>query len=364
MNRFLFSLFLLTILPSVYAKDPVSTVTVAPILSDADAVNNGIIYSLPTTAIRINVEAELTIQKVGPFFRYSNKYLNLGNVITEDSEAWEIVGAQIESFGTSNDLQRFKISTENANLPAISLTTDGVICGINTECAEDREDKVPCGEFIEQSEINFDNIKLERSVLTKTSTAAMAEEAANAIYRLREKRQHLLGGEDVVILHDEGSYRTVLAEIDSLENEYLSLFIGKTVTFHVSRSFTIIPDPRGMTSTVIARFSPTEGFLDVMNLNGKPIYADVTFDKCTRINELPSDAKERKKEPLTGLRYIIPCSMHVKVVDRNILLTEKDFSCSQNGQIATLPASILLNENVQILFDHTNGSLKGISYSK
>lgn len=355
-------LFLLTILPSVYAKDPVSTVTVAPILSDADAANNGIIYSLPTTAIRINVEAELTIHKVGPFFRYSNKYLNLGNVITEDSEEWKIVSTHIEAFGTSNDLQRFKISTENANLPAISLTPDGVICGINTECTED----IPTFEDSNCTipDINFDNIKLERSVLTKTSTAAMAEEAANAIYRLREKRQHLLGGDDVVILHDEGSYRTVLAEIDSLETEYLSLFIGKTETFHVSRTFTIIPDPRGMTSTVIARFSPTEGFLDVMNLNGKPIYADVTFDKCTRINELPSDAKERKKEPLTGLRYIIPCSMHVKVVDRNILLTEKDFSCSQNGQLATLPASILLNENVQIQFDHTNGSLKGISYIK
>ncbi len=344
------------------AKEAEKSITVTPIENDADAANNGVIYSLPATALRIRVDAEMTVETVGPYYKYSNKYLNLSDVITENKTTWKIANVSIDTYGVANSDRQYKISTSgNAALPAISLANDGVLLGLNIAKPNEKKDR-PHEKPKKEQSTSFDGIPLEREILMKTSTAAMAEEAANAIYRLRQKRLSLLGGEDAIVLNDEGSYKRVLNELDKLEAEYVSLFAGIRQKVKVTRYFTVIPDPNGVKSNVLLRFSEKDGFLDVMDLNGKPVYIDVTFEKKKSINELSSTSKQRASSPLTGLRYIVPGTVNVKIVDRNILLLEKDIPCSQNGQVLTLPASVLLSETVKIELDPSNGSLKSISY--
>lgn len=344
------------------AKEPVRSALVKPIVEDADAAHGGIIYALPKTALRIRIDAELTIEKEGPYYRYSNKYLNLSNAVKADKETWRIVAAEVETFGKADTDKMYKITTLNADAPAVVLTTEGVLAGINTCYTEPAEQQV-CAVGANQL-VDFESVKHERSVLTKTSSAAMAEETANAIYRLREKRLSLLGGEDATILHDRGSYERVLAELDSLEAEYVSLFAGKRLTIRTSRYYTLTPDPQGTASTVLLRFSEQTGFLDAMDLSGKPVYVDVAFTQGKRLAELPATSKQRKDKPVDGLRYTLPGQMNVKVVDRNILLCEKTVACGQNGQTLTLPTNILLNPNAHVEFDPATGALRGISYSK
>ncbi len=347
------------------AKEASKSVTVTPVASDDDAANNGLIYSLPTTALSIRIEAEMTVEKVGPYYKYSNRYLNLSEVITENKTSWKITGATIESYGQANTDLRYKVTADNAPLPAIALSDDGVLLGINVSPASSdparparpkKKDRAP------SSDLSFDDIPLEHDIATKTSTAAMAEETANAIYRLRQKRLSLLGGEDAVVLNDEGSYKRVLAELKTLEDQYVSLFAGLRQTTKVTRTFTIVPDPNGLTNTVLVRFSETDGFLDVMDLNGKPVYVDLTFERQASLNELAASSKQRKAEPLTGLRYIVPGEVTVQILDRSTLLLSQVVKCSQNGQVVTLPASLLTNENVKIELNPANGALQSIAY--
>lgn len=344
------------------AKDKEATARVTPIAQDADAANGGLIYSLPTTALRITVEAELTIEKEGPFYRYSNKYLNLSDVVKEDRETWRLVGASVDTYGVADAEHTYKITTQGADVPALVLNAEGVIEGINAPAR--------CGAInaaepkLEKPVVNFDNVHHERTVLARTSSAAMAEETANAIYRLREKRLSLLGGEDATILHDKGSYEQVLAQIDSLEAEYTSLFAGKKMTIRVSRTYTYVPQRGGESSGVLLRFSATNGFLDAMDLTGKPVYVDVAFADQSKLNEYADGSKQRKEAPVTGLRYIRPSLMNVKVIDRTIVLWQGDVRCSQGGQILSLPASVLLNPNAVVVFDTATGALQSISYSK
>ncbi|MBP5366034.1 MAG: DUF4831 family protein [Bacteroidales bacterium] len=352
-------LALLSFLPAT-AKDK-ADIKVIPAAEDFDAINNGIIYSLPQTIIRVRIEAELTIQKAGPFYKYSNRYLNLNNVIIEDSKKWSIKSASIETYGKADMKKRFKVVATNSTLPAIVLSTDNTIVGVNARERVKRE----CDEtvFDKDEELTFDDVRLDKSILTKTSSAAMAEETAVMIYKLREKRMMLLGGDEATILHDEGSYKQVLAQIEKQENDLVSLFAGREKKIKVVKYFDITPESASSNGNVLLRFSEKDGFLDVMDLSGKPVYVDIAFNEPPRINEYGAQSKQRKAAPLYGLRYIIPGSINVKIIDRNILLTEKNILCTQNGQVATLPADMLADKDVSILFDNATGAIKQIKYN-
>lgn len=340
------------------AKDK-ETISITPVSQDADAANDGIIYSLPKTIVRVKVEAEVTIKKAGPYYRYSNKYLNLTDVITEDSKKWKISNVSIETYGKADNARRFKIS--GAPFPSVTLTGDNVLCGINAKCKQVIDDEVVfANNNVNLPEITFDDVRLGGNVLTKTSTAAMAEEVAHSIYKLREKRFSLLGGEDATVLHDEGSYDRVLKEISALEAEYMSLFTGKTETVKVVKYYEMEPGAVSLNNTVLFRFSENEGFMGVMDITGKPVYIDLEFNTDRKVNAYEDNTKQRKQKPVTGLRYIIPGEVTVKIIDRNIQIAEKTILCTENGQEATLPLE-MLTDGYSIRFDVTNGSVISIS---
>lgn len=353
------------------AKD-VKSIKVIPVEHDVDAANSGVVYSLPKTQLRIRIDAELTIEKAGPFYKYSNKYLNISDVITEDSKTWKVVSASVETFSVADQSKRFKIFSETGTLlPSISLSDDGVLCGINL-ISQKKSDGKDSRHFRGRNlkgndkektndDVDFTSVQLSQQVLTKTSTAAMAEQVAQSIYSLRDKRLAILGGEESTLLSDAGSYDKVLAELDRLEKEHLELFVGKRKIVKVTRYFTLEPSAE---NEVIARFSEKDGFLNAMDLTGKPIYVEVVTSPQAVLNSLPDNSKQRKAAPLNGLRYCIPANTTVKVLDRNNLLVEKQVLTSQGGQIATLPESYLLNESTMIKLDATTGALISISNNK
>jgi len=347
------TILLAAIATTLSAKDK-ETINITPVTQDADAANGGVIYSLPKTMLRIKVDAEVTIRKAGPYYRYSNKFLNLNNVITEDSKTWEIKKVSIESFGVADKNRTYKIS--GTNIPALKFNSLGVVEGINITSQRAKKHIKQQQSDTELPELNFDNVRLGRNVLTKTSTAAMAEEAALSIYRLRDKRISLLGGEEATILNDEGSYNKVFSEIDSMEKEYLSLFVGKELKVTVTKYYEIEPGATSLTNTVLFRFSETDGFMDAMDIIGKPVYIDIDYSNAYKINAYSDDSKQRKQNPITGFRYILPGTINVKIIDRNILLTETNIQCSQNGKEATLPLEII-NNKYSIKFNPTNGAL-------
>lgn len=346
----------------MFAKEQ-PTVKVVEVGQDADAANGGVVFALPTTMLRIKVEAEVTICKVGPFYKYSNKYLNLSNVIMEDSKTWKLLSASVTSYGKASDknTERFKMVSTAIASPSVSTTPDGVLIGVNVDEEEAMPEMQSSMPVI--PELTFDDVQLDRSILTKTSTAAMAEETALSIYNLRDKRLSLLGGEEPVVLHDAGSYSAVLAEIDRLEKDLLSMFAGKKLTQRVVMYYDIMPDCYGATSQVLLRFSEKDGFLDAMDLNGKPVYVDMAFSKPTPVNTYSAQSKERRAKPVDGLRYVQPATVNVKIIDRNKLIGEGNVLCSQGGQVLTLSSALLTEKGVSVKLSPVTGALEYIKYN-
>ncbi len=357
MKKIICLLMLATCLTEISAKDK-TTVSIVEVNKDADAANGGLIYSLPQTVVRIKLTARVVVQTAGPFYKYSTRYLNMTDVVTANSMKWQMVSAEVSSKGIADPAKRYKISSEQASqLPFVCTDTDGKILAFNKQIKNHRKHRK---ERYEATPTYFDmsKISLPGQVLQRTSTASMAEECANVIYSLREARIDLISGDKETRLPDAGAYKTALDRLDKEEADLVSLFAGRRDTLYISRIVEIVPDYAGSDSNVPVRFSETTGFVDAMDLSGKPIYVDMTFDDTNKVSVYAEGSKQRKSAPIGGLQYYIPSNLTIKVLDRNHLLTEARIRCTQNAQIATLPTEYAAEK--EVIFDPTTGAIVSV----
>ncbi|MCW3805991.1 DUF4831 family protein [Plebeiibacterium marinum] len=356
----------LTIFLSVAAlgqkKNPISA-EVKKTSDISNATQESLSYLLPKTAIRVEIESEKTIKKTGPYYRYSQRFLNLAEVITEDSEEWAIKGIKITAIGVPDENKRYSIfSTGNTSATMVNLTHDGILAGINNNDVNTKSNicqkKKKC-DNPSLSDINFDNIPLHEDLLYKTSTAAMAQEAANMIYKIRNNRIDLLSGELENLPPDGKAYKTVLEELNKLEKDFVSLFSGKKISFTKKETFLVIPDPiSSYNNHVICRFSKQKGIVDPMDITGTPIYFKLN---AATFKKLENKATEPNKNPIkNGLFYCLPGTASIQIIDKNKEISSKNVSLAQYGQVVSMPASILEQEKVVIKICPVTGALISI----
>ncbi len=322
-----------------------------------------ITYMLPKTTVIIEIESEKIIKKTGPYYRYSQRYLNLSDVITEDSEEWIIKNIKISTKGTPNEEQRYSIfSSGLTSAFMINLTQKGILKGINLDAKLKHHPscyKNTTSDIIELKDVNFDNISLHEDLLYKTSTAAMAQEAANMIYKIRNNRIDLLSGDLENLPPDGKAYQSVLNELESMENDFISLFAGKTITSTKKQTFEITPDPlSSYNNHVICRFSKQKGVVDAMDITGTPIYFKLEAENFKKLENNQIDT--HKEDSKDGLFYCIPGSAFVTVIDKNKEINSKLVDLAQYGQVISMPSEILQQNNITMHFCPTTGALISI----
>jgi len=330
----------------------------------SNATVNSLIYSLPVTVVRVEIEAEKTVSKVGPFYRYSQKYLNISDVVLENKEEWKLKGVKLYTVGEPDNNNRFLVTSSGPNIASfLNLTQEGILTGVNLNEPPEYRSSLKCN--VEKKtpgidDVSFDAVPLLEKQLTKTSTAAMAEETANLIYKVRKRRFKILASDYEVLPPDGKSYEVTVKELNKYEKQLVELFTGKKETFTVTKTFDFIPDSMSVDNAVLCRFSSSKGLLDPMDLSGTPVYIQLSIDKQ---KSLPSGyVATDSKEPLRqGLFYRIPVKASVKIIDRNILMLQKDVLLGQYGQLVSLPVELLQKDNVRIELDPATGALKNIS---
>lgn len=343
-------------------KKEISKVEVKKTTEVINPTAQSITYTLPQTVVNIKIETEKIIKKEGPYYRYSQRFLNLTNVISEDSEEWIIKGVKISTTGKPNNSQRYSIySKGNTSAHLIHLTQDGILLGMNNNPLNNTLTKTPDTKtrLLSLEDIYFDNISLPEELLYKTSTAAMAQEAANMIYKIRSNRIKLLSGELENLPPDGEAYKTVLNELDKMEKDFISLFAGKTVSVKSTQTFTILPDPlSSYTNHVLCRFSAQKGIVDAVDISGTPIYLKINAVSDTKLeNKLTEEPKEHISD---GLFYCLPGKAIISVIDKNNELISEEVQLAQYGQVISMPASVLEQANVVIDICPITGALKSI----
>lgn len=344
-----------------------------------------VIYALPQTVIEVEVIAEKTILRKGPFADYAQKFLGIADIVSMDGVDWKLKSVKVSSKGEVDPEQYYKVTTTVDYEPSlIALTPEGLIRGFNLKstsfCNEERElvflneenVNIEYGKFsidpivkysedtiykVVETDTAFVKVPvLEKQVLTK-SIEEKAEEAAHQIFKLRKRRFKILTANYEVLPPDGKAYEVIVRELEKLENEYVSLFIGKKVSINTSSKYWYTPK-KGANGGVIFRMSPQMGPVGVNDLAGKPVRINFNNLDSTRELVIISTAG---LAPHKLINYRIPGKADVSISNGKRILFKNRMTIAQFGKIASMPAEVLLNENYSIEFYPELGSIKSVN---
>jgi len=179
-----------------------------------------------------------------------------------------------------------------------------------------------------------------------------AEEAANFIFMIREKRFELLTG-TADYYPDGDALEVAITELNRLENEYLDLFIGKRFTDVFEASYEFTPTKKEINQLyILFRFSEQKGMLSANDLSGRPIIIELENLNQTKnlsnidFNSINTDGDIKNDK----LYYRVPELTEVKILDGNSLIASRKLKIDQFGDIVIIPTVFLMDEEKFIEF--------------
>ena len=353
--------------------------------SDLD-VPSTVVYALPKTILNVDVVVEKKIRKVGPFAGFSEKYIGISPKITADEVKWNIQSLTITEKGEVDPQHFYKLtSVENYEPNLIQLTPEGLIQGFNMKAVDVANEITP--QTLHENvdfEIEYGQFSIDPNLLTKkdtvfkvveTDTAFIkvpelkelafaksvedkAKEAAHQLFKLRKRRFKILTANYEVLPPDGKAYEVIVRELDKLEKEYLSLFLGKEVRVLETGHFTYKPKATDK-GGVLFRISPEKGLVESDDLKAVPVRIELNNLGVT--SELPVLPVDPTVVPDRLIYYRIPGQADVVISKGKQVVYHKRHLISQFGKIFSLPSQVLMHEGYSLEFYPETGAIKRIS---
>jgi len=334
--------------------------------NEMTAVAGGVVYALPRTVIHIEVEAEQAKLIHGPYNSFAQKYLGINNAPKADEENWTITSVKMDSYGEPDPNAVFKATGNISTL--LSLSGDGVLLGINSEVksAEEKPVTTVFPARLANADDNWFDLSMHSFLSEKDSTKRAgstfksfeekAAEAASDILKLRKRKALTLAAKYDKLPPDGEAYKVMTAELDKIIGDYVSLFVGRSITRKFQLSFDVVPDGKSNKGLVAFRFSQSAGVLPESNVSGKPVMLEIEPG-----NELKQkiDAAATGDASTKGIYYRVPVVALVRLLNGGEVLAQARMTLAQFGTITTLPDGLLGGE-YSIEFHPATGAIKKI----
>lgn len=348
-------------------------------LENANLISqNGIVYALPQTNLKFTVLASKEDIIPGPYYEYAEKYMGIENVPKEKESYWVIGDIKIETYNDIDPNQYYLLEPKgNMNVNIKTLIKNGNILPVNKTLESnyvtdfygmknsERElvfTDLSISKFVGEEQITyykrvqrdslFAKVPVSKNQAVYKSFEEKAEEAANFIFMIREKRVDLLTGN--ADFYPEGKALDVaINELNRLENDYLELFIGKRFESNFSASFDFVPSEKELVQPyILFRFNEDKGILQANDLRGRPIIIELEKkDQTKNVLDLISNQINKDKTTYQNkLYYRIPDLAQVKVYDGNTMLAKRKVNIEQYGIVVSLPAMFLMDDESFIKF--------------
>lgn len=347
----------------------------------------GYYYALPQTVLIINVSVRKTDKIKGPYSAYASKYLGLTNVITQNSTSYDISEVNISTYVEPDPDQYYFIRTKGKFKDIINyleFNEAGLINSINepnNNSTLNTSSQVNDDNAFQQIElfaklsaennlyekvdtiiekVNLDTVTIEKKILKKTlvekSMEQKAKDAADFLMQLKETKFHLLNGYNEVNYTKE-SIEYMNTQLDKMENEYLTLFSGLTVTHNLKFSFTYIPDENEV-SRPLFKFSQKDGIISFTDEN---IPGDTFFVNVFRNFEIEKLSyyfanKEKTNGSKRGIYYRIPQYSKVTISKSDQNYADVNLLIAQFGILTNLPP-----KKHKVQFYPNTGAIKTIT---
>lgn len=333
------------------------------VLTAEKANEYGVVYSLPLTALEIEVTATHQVAKAGPFYPYAKKYAGATEVVKEDSESWTIGDVKVRPYGVPDSETQYLMQLRPGTLTFLEVDADGMLLAINSRVAARPQPlaaeatlpvKFPNG----QEYLQFVN---EDFVASKSSQK-QAQILAEILMEVRDSRLSLTRGTADAMPADGRQMELMLASLSEQEAAITAAFTGTVTSETVTRKFTFIPDQAG--KSVLFRMSPFAGIVEPDDLSGAPVYINV---EETDQPSMPLDAKgQPKKLPKNAVVYALPGSAKVSIALSGKSLFEREFQFAQFGTTFGLDPALFTDKKAPAYatFDPVTGALVEVGTAK
>lgn len=320
-----------------------------------DNMNYGVTYNLPTTVVKVEVDASCTEVKAGMFAPYAEKFLGLKDVPHEDKTLWQVEAVRLIPDVQADSAQVYHIVfSEKGALPTFYFSQERTLLAINHEVtpADEPEPVAPQAE----AKLTFKPSDVMTSEMLKAgSKAKQAELVAEEILSIRESRSELVRGEADNMPKDGKQLQLMLDNLSAQEAALMSLFVGTTTTSQSSHTYSYHPTQE-VERELLFRFSSQLGFVDADDYAGAPYYVSLAVIEDNRMPMM--DAKAIKKLE-KGIAFCVPGKAHITLFCANQKLAEGDMRMAQFGHVEQLPQAQFTDKKrpCAATFDATTGSL-------
>ncbi len=388
MKRILGSLLLLLFLLS----SAIAQINVVPLKdSELQIKKNSLIYSLPRVTININIIVETEYFFPGPYQKYADKYLTIKNTSSDPDIKSKIVDIRINSVTEPDPNATFLVIFKK-NEFLLNYCSSSIIKSYGMEGGLEKSDEFDTNlsipsfndydviftdmsvkrNFIDVTDTTyrviqvdsiFQKIPIYNKVITSKEFEQKAEEAANYLIKIRKRKFKLMTGQFETET-PPSDVNSMIAELEELEQEYLSLFIGKTIKVENSFNFKYTPEGNVKEKKIVLfHLSDEFGIVEEERSDSQPVYLLLTNNSIT--SEIDSfynrQTELKKKDKNKGLFYRIPGYASVKVIYDDMQYVEQVVMVPQYGVLNYLPANMFKSKSLKILFDENSGSVKTIS---
>jgi hypothetical protein len=313
-----------------------------------------LVYSLPKTELSIEVEIEKVMQTPGEFFRFSERYLAVTDVITTERTSFRLKSVRITPRSEADLSRTYTLAVDRKNPLNISVNANGLLCGINVPC---QATAARCTKPTEQTTTASTVSKplpLTEEFMMAGSVVRMAEGAAKQIYRIRESRIALLTADLDQLPADGESLNTMLRGLDEMERELTELFIGTTTTETQTHTILLTPS-EAMRDEVLFRISSLSGLVSANDLSGVPYYINII---PTNINVQPM---RNNRQPAPAMMYsILPAVTQITIGDGRSIFFAEQFLMPQFGVTVPISEELLRRKDVKIHIDEQTGRLLSV----
>ncbi len=318
-----------------------------------------LVYSLPSTTLRFVAEAAHESFIAGPYAKFAQKYLGI-QAREESGEFYKLSSVEMTPYIEADNSSNIAInlgSSKNASANFLEFINQGLIIWSDSYAGKQEKASFQSvqDKSVFASSLSISNLTNEKSILYKTvqtvsglervavqqnqvvekSLEKRAEETAALIFKLRAKKVDIITGETDATFSGE-ALKSAIDEMNRLESEYLSLFIGKSVTDTQRMGFDVVPSKDNSKQIYIAfRISDNLGLLPSDNLSGRPVVLELTPEP--KAAEAPSmDITNTKGKVL----YRKPAVMIARLLDGQTLLLQSRTPVYQLGNVLSFPLEI------------------------
>jgi len=314
------------------------------------------IYSVPRNRIMINISAVRHYSVPGPYHEYAEELLSIQGAPSLSATDWEICSIDVMPVNEPDPEYYFSIQAgSSSSVPGklLELTSSGLVMKPDEfnpflDYSTGYDDLPEPLHFTDLSvKRNFEDetsvkpeskgslsVPIDMPMIKHTdefkSTEQKAVEAANFIVKIRKRRFKLLAGQ-YEVFPEEQALETSVREMNALEKEYLSLFIGKVYSDTLHRTYFYTPvSGKEIEQNVFCRFSDETGFYDPMSASGQPLILELKNLQFT-------EGLKQLQFPYAGPRYEnmilyrIPDNASIRIFYGSSIILEAEMKIFQYG---------------------------------